>query len=117
MSRELPKLTKRQDEVLSWLRQGFTNKQVARQLKISESTVKLHLTDILRKYGCQNSKQLIVSNLSGQAFDLPDLLPRDVEPKPVGWILRKENGLVLAVSFETDQPSPAWEAMYTRRGK
>jgi DNA-binding NarL/FixJ family response regulator len=42
-------LTRRELELLSLVRQGFTNKQVAGRLFISERTVKFHVTAILSK--------------------------------------------------------------------
>ena len=54
-------LTARQNQVLSLVtRQGASNKVIARTLGISESTVKLHMTEILRKYGARNRTQLAV---------------------------------------------------------
>ena len=43
----LPNLTKRQFEVLKLLDQGLSNKLIARQLELSENTVRRHVQDIL----------------------------------------------------------------------
>lgn len=52
-------LTARQEQVLSLIiSRGASNKVIARILKISESTVKLHITKILKKYGLRNRTQL-----------------------------------------------------------
>jgi DNA-binding NarL/FixJ family response regulator len=54
-------LTPRQQQVLNMVtRQGASNKVIARTLDISESTVKLHMTQILKKYGARNRTQLAV---------------------------------------------------------
>jgi DNA-binding NarL/FixJ family response regulator len=54
-------LTPRQQQVLNLVtRQGASNKVIARTLAISESTVKLHMTQILKKYGARNRTQLAV---------------------------------------------------------
>jgi DNA-binding NarL/FixJ family response regulator len=54
-------LTPRQKQVLDLVtRQGASNKIIARTLGISESTVKLHITFILKKYGARNRTQLAV---------------------------------------------------------
>lgn len=54
-------LTPRQKQVLELVtRQGASNKIIARTLCISESTVKLHMTSILKKYGARNRTQLAV---------------------------------------------------------
>lgn len=54
-------LTDRQHQIFDIItQQGLTNKQIARLLKISECTVKIHVSDLMRKYGCQNRTQLSV---------------------------------------------------------
>jgi DNA-binding CsgD family transcriptional regulator len=47
----MPALTPRELEVLSLLPQGYTNQQIAERLKITETTVKNHLTNIYGKLG------------------------------------------------------------------
>ena len=42
-------LTSREQEVLSHLTRGCTNKEIAQNLSISEKTVNSHLTSIFRK--------------------------------------------------------------------
>lgn len=54
-------LTPRQTQVLKLIRErGASNKVIARTLKLSESTVKLHVGSILKKYGLTNRTQLAV---------------------------------------------------------
>lgn len=56
------KLTPRESQVLSLLiNRGSSNKSIAKILKISESAVKLHMTSILKKFGCQNRLQLALN--------------------------------------------------------
>ncbi len=56
------KLTKRQTEVLALVcNRGLSNKKIALALKISESTVKIHVSAILREYGVQNRTQLALA--------------------------------------------------------
>jgi len=50
-------LTARQQEVLEHLRQGASNKLIGRQLKLRESTVKVHVRQIMRKFGATNRTQ------------------------------------------------------------
>ena len=55
-------LTARQNQVLHLIcHRGASNKTIARQLKISESTVKLHVSSIFKKYGVRNRTQLALS--------------------------------------------------------
>ena len=54
-------LTYRQNQVFDLIRErGASNKTIARMLGISESTVKLHITEIFKKYGVRNRTQLAV---------------------------------------------------------
>lgn len=58
-NRLAPILTERQEEVLSQVRVGLSNKQIAYDLSISESTVKSHISEILRKFDVTTRTQLI----------------------------------------------------------
>lgn len=46
-----PSLTGRETEVLQLLRVGISNKEIARQMEVSEGTVKAHVREILSKLG------------------------------------------------------------------
>jgi DNA-binding CsgD family transcriptional regulator len=60
-------LTPRQSQILDLINtRGSTNKVIAKTLKISESTVKLHMSAILKKYGCRNRTQLAVFSSQGK---------------------------------------------------
>ena len=50
-------LTPRERDVLGFLREGFSNQQIARRLFISESTVSVHVSHILAKLGVSNRVQ------------------------------------------------------------
>lgn len=59
-------LTPRQQQIFFLIKErGATNKTIAKILHISESTVKLHVTGIFKKYGVRNRTQLAV-------FDPPE---------------------------------------------
>jgi DNA-binding NarL/FixJ family response regulator len=53
------RLTLRQMTVLSHLRQGKANKVIAHDLGMSESTVKVHVRNIMRKMGASNRTQAV----------------------------------------------------------
>lgn len=53
-------LTPRQDEVLSLLRLGMSNKEIARKLEVAESTVKFHCIAIFRQLGVSNRTQAAI---------------------------------------------------------
>jgi two-component system nitrate/nitrite response regulator NarL len=51
------KLSVREREILSCLREGAPNKLIARKLEITEATIKVHVKAILRKIGAANRTQ------------------------------------------------------------
>jgi DNA-binding NarL/FixJ family response regulator len=53
-------LTPRQSAVMECLRQGDSNKLIARRLSVSETTVKVHVRQIMRKLGAINRTQAVV---------------------------------------------------------
>jgi DNA-binding NarL/FixJ family response regulator len=57
-------LTQRQREVLTRLREGKSNKQIALELGLTEGTVKVHVTAILRLLGVRNRTQAALTALS-----------------------------------------------------
>ncbi|NDU99843.1 helix-turn-helix transcriptional regulator [Pseudoroseicyclus tamaricis] len=54
-------LTARELRILSLLVEGASNKLVARNLDISEATVKFHLTNLFRKLGCANRREAVAN--------------------------------------------------------
>ena len=52
-------LSKKEVEVLKWIAQGLSSKQIADHMKISTNTVNNHRKNMLAKTGCQSSSQLI----------------------------------------------------------
>ena len=57
---ELDKLTPREREILACLARGESNKVIARALDLAESTVKIHVQNILRKLGLSSRVQAAV---------------------------------------------------------
>lgn len=52
-------LTPRQKQIyLLVAERGYSNKTIGKMLKLSESTIKLHMSSILKKYGVKNRTQL-----------------------------------------------------------
>lgn len=52
-------LTRREQQLIPLIGQGFTNKEIASQLNLSEQTVKSHLHRILRKVGVEDRLSLL----------------------------------------------------------
>jgi ATP/maltotriose-dependent transcriptional regulator MalT len=51
--------TAREGEVLGLLAQGLSNKQIARELRISEHTVKFHISSLYAKLGVGNRAEAV----------------------------------------------------------
>ena len=68
--RRLSSLTPQQLRVLMMLSQGLLNKQIAYELKVSEATVKAHVSAILQKLGVDSRTQAViaVSKIEGGYF-------------------------------------------------
>jgi DNA-binding CsgD family transcriptional regulator len=56
-------LTAREGQVLQLLFRHLTNKEIARQLNIRERTAKFHVSNLLRKLGLENRRNLVVNSL------------------------------------------------------
>lgn len=60
MMLEINELTAREQEVLTLLAEGLTNKAIAQQLAISDHTVKFHVNAILGKLNAQSRTEAVV---------------------------------------------------------
>jgi DNA-binding NarL/FixJ family response regulator len=63
----LPSLTPREREVIIRLAQGRTNRQIAKDLKVSPRTVEKHVERILAKLGATN--RTVAALLAARASD------------------------------------------------
>lgn len=68
----LAQLTRQQARILELICQGMLNKQIAFDLSIAETTVKAHVTAIMRKLGVQSRTQAV---LIAQQARFASLLP------------------------------------------
>ncbi|HEX6957269.1 MAG TPA: response regulator transcription factor [Ferrovibrio sp.] len=60
-ARRVSELTPQQLRVLTLLRQGKLNKQIAHELSVGEATVKAHVTAILKKLGVRSRTQAVIA--------------------------------------------------------
>lgn len=64
------RLTKRELDVLACIAKGFSNKDIADALFVSEKTVKNHLTNIFRKLNVNDRTQALIYVLKNNIMDL-----------------------------------------------
>lgn len=57
----LIQLTQRQQQVLRLMAEGKTNKDISRQLSISENTIKVHVTAVLKALCVSNRTQAVLA--------------------------------------------------------
>nr|WP_281435966.1 response regulator transcription factor [Oricola nitratireducens] len=67
-------LSRRELEVVRRLAGGMSNKLIARELEISEATVKVHLKSILKKLGVTNRTQAAIWALNKGVTALPQVV-------------------------------------------
>ena len=65
----LDRLTPREREVLRLIGRGFPNKRIARELDISEKTVKTHVGHVLAKLGVTDRTQAAVAAVRAGLVD------------------------------------------------
>jgi len=55
------RLTRRQQQVLSMMALGLSNKAIAREMNLGEGTVKIHVTAVIRALGARNRVQAVMA--------------------------------------------------------
>lgn len=69
----LEPLTKRRHiEVLEYLAQGETNKEIARHLNLTEATIKVYVRELMRHFGAKNRMQVILKASTLLDADAPE---------------------------------------------
>ncbi len=70
--RSLDRLTPREREVMELVVTGRANKQIARQLKLSEKTVEIHRSRVMRKMQVDNVPELVLQSVIAAGGTLVD---------------------------------------------
>lgn len=62
----IPELTKKETEVLKWIAEGLTNKEIALKMNLGEETIKSHRKNIMSKFNIHNTAELVRFAISHQ---------------------------------------------------
>lgn len=63
-------LTKREKEIFILLIQSYTTKEIAKQLYISEKTVRNHISNVIQKLGVESRIQAVLELIKMKEIDL-----------------------------------------------
>lgn len=63
-------LTKREKEIFTLLTQSYTTKEIAKQLYISEKTVRNHISNVIQKLGVESRIQAVLELIKMKEIDL-----------------------------------------------
>jgi DNA-binding NarL/FixJ family response regulator len=80
--RELDDLTERELEVFSLIARGFSNAEIGRELYISDTTVKTHITHILQKLKLRDRVQAVVLAYQTGLFEADTRRPSSRDESP-----------------------------------
>ncbi len=62
-------LTQREIEILSLVADGFSNREIAEKLMVSDNTIKYHMKKVLRKMGVHNRTEAVSSAIRSGIID------------------------------------------------
>lgn len=57
--KDMPNLTKRERQILDFITEGYSSKEIAQRLDISPKTVEFHRANLLKKFDARSSTQLV----------------------------------------------------------
>jgi DNA-binding NarL/FixJ family response regulator len=102
-------LTERQQHVLKLLRTGQSNKKIARELNMTEATVKVHVRHVMRKLGASNRTEaaILATKLDLDA-SAPGIPIRGAAQPECDTRGQHRVDAMLAAKLELETPAPAF---------
>lgn len=73
MTIEMTELTYREKQIISFIKNGFTNGQIAVSLCTSKKTIETTLTRLYEKTGCTNRTQLAIKAVETNLFTVQNV--------------------------------------------
>jgi DNA-binding NarL/FixJ family response regulator len=110
---DLLRLTRRQQEVLSYLALGMSNKEIARALHIAEATTKVHAGALLRALRARNRTEAAFK--AGQLIQSLKMSPPAILEQPPPANIR-EDGQTLPLQLIKAKPVVQANRAFRRRG-
>ena len=118
LARRADSLTPREREVMEHILAGLLNKQIARELGISEKTVKVHRSRVMSKMGARRVATLVhyavrlgmspgVSPAAGETPGLSVPTPRHESNRSAAWAASAGDRDMEAPSSDYSDPAPA----------
>jgi DNA-binding NarL/FixJ family response regulator len=71
-------LSRREQEVVRWMADGLSNREIAREMRLSENTVKNYVYRIFNKLGVSNRVEVVMYAASQR----PNVTPRRTQSLP-----------------------------------
>lgn len=110
-------LSERELEVLRCVSQGAGNKQIARELFISENTVKVHLRNIYKKLGATSRTEAATEAIRQGIIDLPGAAAgKTAAPPPPGETAAGSAPEDEAAPTAPPRKRPVWRALLLATG-
>ena len=73
-TRDVPKLTRREQQLVALLLKGMTNRQIAENLGLTEKTIKYYMSNLMAKLGVKNRVEVVLAAKSqGDNEEITDL--------------------------------------------
>ncbi len=105
--RRLERLSLRERQVVHWLVEGSSNKEIARSLEISPRTVEIHRAKLMGKLGVHSASEVVRLSLDAAMFDAALDQAIDSQPSNKPCLARHEQGRTDVRNLQFSHDAPA----------